>query len=106
MMKLLSLSSILILTALFSLAGCGETKSATGAKPEISGPSSMDLCTEVMTLNAQQLESDEAETHQFIVGCSGGGAAKYGSAAWQCVLTAMKRGGSYVKATDECLPKG
>lgn len=104
MMKLLSLSSILILAALFSLAGCGETESTTGAEPEITGPSSMDLCKEVMTLNAQQLESDEAETKLFMVGCSAG--AKYSSAAWQCVLTAMKRGSSYVKATDECLPKG
>ncbi len=104
MMKLLSLSSVLILTALFSLDGFGQTESATGAEPEISGPSTMDLCTEVMTLNAQQLESDEAETKLFMVGCSAG--AKYGSAAWQCVLTAMQRGGSYLKATDECFPKG
>ena len=104
MMKLLSLSSVLILTALFSLDGFGQTESATGAEPEISGPSSMDLCTEVMTLNAQQLGSNEAEMERFILGCPAG--AKYGSAAWQCALTAMQRGGSYVKSTDECFPKG
>lgn len=55
-------------------------------------------------LGSYQLESNEAEMERFILGCPAG--VKYGSAAWQCVLTAMKRGGSYLKSTDECFPKG
>jgi hypothetical protein len=104
MMKRLTLSSIVILTATFSLASFGATESATEEQPEEASPSSKELCTEVMELNAKQLGSDEAETKRFVGACSG--TSQYTPADWQCVLKAMQQGDTYVKATDACFPKG
>jgi outer membrane murein-binding lipoprotein Lpp len=85
----------LALISSLNLSGCTDAKQ----------DQSTALCIEAMDLNASQLRwnnerKQEIINHSCVQGASGRTAEQ-----WQCVVTAMKKNESYVKATDTCFPK-
>jgi len=63
------------------------------------------LCTEAMELNASQLRWNNERKQEIINHSCVHGASGRTAEQWQCVVTAMKKNESYVKATDTCFPK-
>jgi hypothetical protein len=90
-------SFIWALALIFSLnlSGC------TDAEPD----QSTALCIEAMELNASQLRWNNERKQEVINHACAKGASRRTAEQWQCVITAMKQGESYVRATDTCFPK-
>ena len=90
-------SFIWALALIFSLnlSGC------TDAEPD----QSTALCIEAMELNASQLRWNNERKQEVINHACVQGASARTAEQWQCVITAMKQGESYVTATDTCFPK-
>jgi hypothetical protein len=84
----------LTLISFLNLSGCTKVES----------DQSIALCKEAMELNASQLGVDEQQRNRYIEGCTQASVGRTPE-QWQCVLAAMKQGGSYLKATDTCFPK-
>jgi hypothetical protein len=78
-----------------NLSGC------TDAEPD----QSTALCIEAMELNASQLRWNNGRKQEVINHACVQGASARTAEQWQCVITAMKQGESYVRATDTCFPK-
>ena len=78
-----------------NLSGC------TDAEPD----QSTALCIDAMELNASQLRWDNERKQEVINHACVQGASTRTAEQWQCVITAMKQGESYVKAADTCFPK-
>jgi len=73
-----------------NLSGCTDAKQ----------DQSTALCIEAMDLNASQLRWNNERKQEIINHSCVQGAAEQ----WQCVVAAMKKNESYVKATDTCFP--
>jgi outer membrane murein-binding lipoprotein Lpp len=85
----------LALISSLNLSGCTDAKQGQATA----------LCTEAMELNASQLRwnnerKQEVINHSCVKGASGRTAEQ-----WQCVVTALKKSESYVKATDTCFAR-
>jgi hypothetical protein len=78
-----------------NLSGCTDSES----------DQSTALCIEAMELNASQLRWNNERKQEVINHACVQGASARTAEQWQCVITAMKQGESYVRATDTCFPK-
>ena len=85
----------LALISSLNLSGCNDAQQ----------DQSTALCIEAMELNASQLRWTNEQKQEVINHACAKGASRRTAEQWQCVITAMKRGESYVRATDTCFPK-
>ena len=85
---------VLTLLSSFGLPACTETEVGQGVA----------LCRQAMELNAKQLEANPEQRQKFIGGCAIGGGGRTPN-QWKCVISEMKQGELYLKATDKCFLK-
>ena len=63
---------------------------------------SIALCTKAIELDASQLRWDDQQKQNVIRQACAQAGGGHTPEQWQCVITAMKKSESYVKATDTC----
>ena len=63
---------------------------------------SIALCTKAIELDATQLRWDDQQKQKVIKQACAQAGGGHTPEQWQCVITAMKKSASYVKATDTC----
>ncbi len=63
---------------------------------------SIALCTEAIELDASQLRWDDQQKQKVIKQACAQAGGGHTPEQWQCVIAAMKKSESYVKATDTC----